>query len=274
MKNVFESMALALKEFKDNNEDELVLDSPEENATDERIEGEVVQPVIDPELGYESETGDIDMSGRSYIGKKVIDCNICGSAFFADELTPETVCPLCTASSEDLQVVGVVVPEEQANKPAEPSEPVADDTVVDDKPEEKDESEQDQEKEEESFNFDENAMNKLIETFLKENYNDFKSYKTSQTILTGNNKLRVQGIVETTNGVKKNVVFLTEALNLMEGGAKKLKASCPAFSGNRENAFVFEGKLDNKTLVFDKMSYRYVVKHNNESYQVSGKASL
>lgn len=268
MKNVFESMAKALKEFNDENEQDLIIDT--QNADDENsVEGEVVKPIVDTELGYESDADDIDISGKSYIGKKVIDCQICGSAFFADELTDDTVCPICTATAEDLLVVGVVAPEDSV--PAEPANeptdnepiPVADEEdVEDDKPKD------------EGFNFDEKAMDKLVENFLKENYNDAKSYKTLSTVLTGNNKLRVQGVVETTTGVRKNVVFLTEAISLVENGAKRVKASCPAFSGTRENAFTFEGKLSDKNLVFEKMNYKYTVKYKNESYQVSGKASI
>lgn len=80
MKNVFESMAKALKEFNDENEQDLIIDT--QNADDENsVEGEVVKPIVDTELGYESDADDIDISGKSYIGKKVIDCQICGSRF-------------------------------------------------------------------------------------------------------------------------------------------------------------------------------------------------
>lgn len=119
-------------------------------------------------------------------------------AFFADELTDDTVCPIRTATAEDLLVVGVVAPEdsvpaELANEPTDNEPiPVADEEdVEDDKPKD------------EGFNFDEKAMDKLVENFLKENYNDAKSYKTLSTVLTGNNKLRVQGVVETTTGLEK-----------------------------------------------------------------------
>lgn len=114
----------------------------EEKREDEELEeiesdfeDEVIKQVVDPELGFDFDVEPEDLEGRSYLGKKVIECSICGEAHFADELGEESTCPICSADSIDLKIVGVVAPlEGEIEDGGEDTEEVEIETeLVDDK---------------------------------------------------------------------------------------------------------------------------------------------
>ena len=126
-KSLLESL---LKDCNALHEDEFNLTAGDKiEVTDDSQENEVIEPVIDADL----EDGS---TPSSYVNKNVIFCNICLKPFFSDtDVQEDTVCPTCSASSEDLVLVGKVVkPETTDNEEGE-------NTSADDVPAEDDNSE-------------------------------------------------------------------------------------------------------------------------------------
>lgn len=126
-KSLLESL---LKDCNALHEDEFNLTAGDKiEVTDDCQEDEVIEPVIDTDL----EDGS---SPSSYVNKNVIFCNICLKPFFSDtDVQEDTVCPTCSASSEDLVLVGKVVKpettdnEEGENTPADDVVPAEDDNA-------------------------------------------------------------------------------------------------------------------------------------------------
>ena len=126
-KSLLESL---LKDCNALHEDEFNLTAGDKiEVTDDSQENEVIEPVIDADL----EDGS---TPSSYVNKNVIFCNICLNPFFSDtDVQEDTVCPTCSASSEDLVLVGKVV------KPETTDDEEGENTSADDVPAEDDNSE-------------------------------------------------------------------------------------------------------------------------------------
>lgn len=118
-KSLLESL---LKDCNALHEDEFNLTAGDKiEVTDDSQADEVIEPVIDTDL----EDGS---TPSSYVNKNVIFCNICLKPFFSDEdVQEDTVCPTCSASAEDLVLVGKVVKPETTNN--EEGENVPDDNT-------------------------------------------------------------------------------------------------------------------------------------------------
>lgn len=111
-KNLFEETLRACRAL---NEEEFNLTQGDEIKLEpEAQEGEVIEPVIDPE--YEE-----GQDGKSYLGKNVIFCNICLKPFFSDsEIDETTTCPTCGSDSTELELVGKVCSSETGEEPVDP----------------------------------------------------------------------------------------------------------------------------------------------------------
>ena len=135
------------------NEEEFNLSQGDQiEIQDDYVEDQVVEPIVDPDFEDEG------MDAKSYVNKNVIFCNICLKPFFSDEEVSETtVCPTCSASYEDLELVGKVVTPEATEPAAEEGEGEGEEVPAEEIPSEEEEIIAD-----ESVNKEGNAVNEDV----------------------------------------------------------------------------------------------------------------
>lgn len=99
-------------------EDVQIVNNELPKEDEQSVEGEVITPVIDPELGYDYDENEEEIEQQieetSYVGKGVVECHVCSNAFFIEgiDIPEEMVCPVCAAPSSDLELAGIVRPVE------------------------------------------------------------------------------------------------------------------------------------------------------------------
>ncbi len=110
-----ESRALKEAEYEVVDDELVTITEPVEDGEElEAHPGEEIEPIIDPELGLDSDIDEEEVKNKSYIGKKVSVCEVCGTVFFADtDNVEELECPVCYTSGDDLTIVGVVKPADE-----------------------------------------------------------------------------------------------------------------------------------------------------------------
>lgn len=227
---------------------------------------------------------------NGFVGKYVVNCKLCGIPFFVDDANLEDAqCPSCLAGEMDLELVGKVCPvdgcDETEEAPAEetPADEVAPDEIDPEKALEDEDLGESCKKgktkkgrklhESRNFEFDEIAMKRLVEKFLRENYKNTRSYKVTEARITKAGKLAVKGIIEFKSGRKSKADFLSESFNLVESKSFKVKACCPLFT--KSNAFVLESSFVNGKLAPKTLGYKYVTRTNEgKAFSVFGKSVL
>lgn len=317
-------------------EEEVIFDK------DKAQPNEVIEPVIDTELGNESERNLETEEKKSYIGKKVLLCNICMTPSFSDNVPNEEdwQCPNCYMTGEGFTLVGKVVSNEEP-------ETASVDTMEESLNEEVTKSQLDGLKklvkisglsEKEVINtvrpiigskiadellakinslkenvkvntetasveiddigtvkvdvntkkeienvvptsinepieleFQEENFNKLVNKFLKENYENVSEFKTKSAKITKQNQLKVEGVINYKSGKALPVTFTTNRFDLKEGRIS-VRANCPLFG--RSDAFLLESNFDKKVFSPQSLRYRFRTQVANESYEVYGKAIL
>lgn len=106
--------------------------------------------------------------------------------------------------------------------------------------------------------FDEDKFDNLGESYLKEVYNNVKSYKTVQGKVKGN-KLTLEGIITFTSGRQGRTKFVFEAWKSNSKGRVKLIGENLDLARGRK-AFNLTGKVVGRKLVSESLSYNYVAK--------------
>ena len=254
-----------------------------EQEEEQAVAGEVVTPIIDPELGYESEFEPEQLDGKSYIGKSVCFCNICQAAFFSDEeVNEETQCPVCGSDYKDIETVGIVRPKEEEPKEEPQEEQPKEEPKENEEgqPEEQPkENPEEQPKEEpekkESFEFAEQNYIKLVENFLRDNYEDLVSVKVESIRRKPKNKLFIETFAVIDGGIEKQINFLTDSIDFTKEGKISVKAGCHSLSKRNKKGFTFEGVLKDKKVIFEKLSYNYdVIDDNKNKFTISGKTRI
>lgn len=166
------------------NEEQFYLNDEEDQIVmnDEPVDGEVVQPIVDPELGFE-DVRDLDSEEKkSYIGKKVCLCNICMQPSF-DEITEESVfiCPVC-GTEDDYTIVGVIVPEAEAEEILndEDSENIDQEDVIEEP------SEEDEEDLIESIKESKSEIENKVKDFIVSSLSDIIEEKFQVNVIADN----------------------------------------------------------------------------------------
>ena len=107
---------------------------------------------------------------------------------------------------------------------------------------------------------DEESLDQMGESYLKNTYRNVESFKTT-AVSTTDSKMIVEGIVTFTSGVKKNTGFVFEAYSVDFQGKVKFIGSNKHLSESVD-AFTLTGRVENKKLLPESLSYNYNV--NNE----------
>lgn len=120
--------------------------------------------------------------------------------------------------------------------------------------------------------FDEESFNELGESFLKKNYSNVTSFKTTKIMDDGNN-LFVEGLITFNSGSKKNTSFKFTPSTIRNNKVKFFGENLQINNGKK--AFKLNGRLDNNKLIAESLTYNYIAKNQkNESKRISGTVSL
>jgi len=137
-------------------------------------------------------------------------------------------------------------------------------------------------KKEALMNMDTNSLNKLVSSFVKDNYKNIDKVVFSRAILekTG---LTVKGTIIAKSGKTENIALRNIGFNKTKLEGKRFlidfKDATNTFKSVKESAnkspFVFEATLKNNTLNFNKLKYNFITKTlENKQAKVFGAIKL
>lgn len=112
---------------------------------------------------------------------------------------------------------------------------------------------------------DENSLDDVTESYLKEAYNNVRAYKTSK-ISEKNGKLFVEGIITFKSGNQRATEFIYEAYNTNGKGKIKLVGKNANICEGK--GFVVNGKMKGSQMITESLSYNYIAKNSKKN--VSG----
>lgn len=107
---------------------------------------------------------------------------------------------------------------------------------------------------------DEESADNLGESYLKRVYENVDSFKTTNSYIR-ENKIILEGVISFTSGKKSKTGFILESKSADRTGKVSFTGYNKHFTDNK-NAYLFEGKIKDKRLVLEKMSYRYSLNEN------------
>lgn len=153
--------------------------------------------------------------------------------------------------------------EEVKEETEETIEPLSDETaeeLVSDAEEEKEvEEESEEEDEEEKFaevdfdEFDEESFNKLGESYLKNVYENVKSFKTTSASQIGD-RLFVEGQISFDTGKEATTKFIFESQEMFNNEVRFSGKNCQISDAD---AFTLHGVINDKKLVCESLQYKY-----------------
>ena len=107
---------------------------------------------------------------------------------------------------------------------------------------------------------DEESADNLGESYLKRVYENVDSFKTTNSYIR-ENKIILEGVISFTSGKKSKTGFILESKSADRTGKVSFTGYNKHFTEDK-NAYLFEGKIKDKRLILEKLSYRYTM---NES---------
>ena len=109
--------------------------------------------------------------------------------------------------------------------------------------------------------FDETEFDELGEKYLRNVYENVKSFKTTSGKLRGN-KINLEGLITFKSGKQGKTNFIFEAKTISKTGKLKFIGENKQFAkGNK--TFTLTGKLDGKKLISESLTYNYRGKDQN-----------
>lgn len=166
----------------------------------------------------------------------------------------EMIAPLSDETMNELEANG----EEELEAPEEEEIPVEDN-------------------EEETVDLDideieEEGMDELGESYLKNVYENVKSFKTTSAS-TSNSKMVIEGVITFNSGAKKKTGFIFEAKDATRTGKVRFIGENVQLSRGRKS-FTLTGKIENKKLLPESFTYNYRAKNSEgKSGRVYGTVS-
>ena len=108
---------------------------------------------------------------------------------------------------------------------------------------------------------DEETFDELGESYLKNVYNNVKSFKTTKGYIN-EDKIKLEGIITFTSGKKSKTSFLFESSHVSNRGKYKFLGENLQIT-NRKKAFILTGNIKNGKLISESLSYNYNAKDAN-----------
>lgn len=105
--------------------------------------------------------------------------------------------------------------------------------------------------------FSEEEFDELGESYLKENYSNVETYKTTNVRMNKNN-LIVEGVITFNSGNKGATQFIFEGKDITRNGKLRLIGENKQL--NNGKSYTLTGHLDNKKLIVESLNYNYKIK--------------
>lgn len=112
---------------------------------------------------------------------------------------------------------------------------------------------------------DEESVDEIAESFLKETYSNVESFKTTD-VYSSEKTLVLEGLITFASGKKTKTGFIFESETLGPKGKVTFVGKNPHLSSSK--CFQLSGKVSNNKIVAESLSYSYIDKHSNK--KVSG----
>lgn len=110
--------------------------------------------------------------------------------------------------------------------------------------------------------FDEESFDELGESFLKNTYDNVKSYKTESISEKEGNKLFIEGLITFTSGNTKKTSFIFEAKDITKSGRIRFMGeNCQISRGKK--SFTMSGSVNGKKFISESLNYNYRAKDVN-----------
>lgn len=118
--------------------------------------------------------------------------------------------------------------------------------------------------------FDEEEFDELGESYLKEVYDNVKSFKTTRGIMD-KDRIKLEGIIEFNSGKRAKTSFVFEKYMTTPRGKFKLLGENLQLT-SRKNAFILTGNINGRKLCMESLTYKYTAKDakGGKSKQVYG----
>lgn len=210
------------------------------------------------------------------------ECHICGNS--SGYIVIGKVAPLDEGDTEEDVEVEKELEVDEETKDIEDETDIEDDESDNDVEDVKDlvddildneKDEEDNKETNESFNltvneFDEKSFDSLVQKYLNENYENVESYKTiNGDVDTFRNKLIIEGIINFKNGKNRKTKFIFEAKYLNKKNVVKFCGINESFT-KAKRPYTLSAKINEDTLVCNRLVYNYKVNNLNESIKVAG----
>lgn len=163
--------------------------------------------------------------------------------------TDDQVIKVKATPRADKETIVPVEPKE-IEQPVEEHEPEVEETPVDG---------EDELMDIELDEIDETSFDELGESYLKKVYENVNSFKTISGLLTEDNKLKLEGVIEFNSGKKAKTAFLFEAKEITRKGQLKFVGLNENLSKNKK-AFTLAGSTKDGKLVCEQLNYNYLAK--------------
>ncbi len=112
---------------------------------------------------------------------------------------------------------------------------------------------------------DEESVDEIAESFLKETYSNVESFKTTD-VYSSEKALVLEGLITFASGKKTKTGFIFESETLGPNGKVTFVGKNPHLSSSK--CFQLSGKVSSNKIVAESLSYSYIDKHSNK--KVSG----
>lgn len=109
--------------------------------------------------------------------------------------------------------------------------------------------------------FDEKGFDQLGENYLRNVYENVKSFKTT-SVATCGNKLKLEGIITFKSGKAGKTNFIFESYKATKSGKLKFIGENKQFAKGKKS-FTLTGRLNGNKLVCESLNYNYVAKKAN-----------
>lgn len=118
--------------------------------------------------------------------------------------------------------------------------------------------------------FNEEEFDELGESYLKEVYDNVKSFKTTRGVMD-KDRIKLEGIIEFNSGKKAKTSFVFEKYMTTPRGKFKLLGENLQLT-SRKNAFILTGSIQERKLCMEALTYKYTAKDakGGKSKQVYG----
>ena len=118
--------------------------------------------------------------------------------------------------------------------------------------------------------FEEDDFDQLGEKYMREVYDNVKSFKTS-SVKSNKNTLKLEGVITFKSGKKANTNFIFEASTVSKKGKVKFLGENKQFAKGRKS-FTLTGSMNGNKLMMESLTYNYKAKDpkTNESKRLYG----